>query len=204
MLFKKSESIEFAGRIMKKNRIPILIYDKQWKQVFHSNMNKSMETLSKNLQQLLDEEKELEKKLKSSQDRKRVLMNKIIHLSDRLNSRGEEIEISNMENARDEITKINDEIDEIRESLELYPKKIEIVNMELVKETAKTAYSEINTTESRLLDVDEEIHILREKLGMYWDEKESLEQKVQILYSLLHSIIGPEEIEKLDIRFFQK
>lgn len=204
MFLKKNESIEFANKIMKKSRIPILIYDQQWKKLFANSMNKSMETLSKDLQQLLTEEKELEHRLKSSQGRKRILMNKIIHLSDRLNSKGEEIEISDIEDAKDEIAKINEEIDEIRENLELYPQKIESTNMELLKETAKVAYSEINNTQARLSDVDEEINILREKLGQYWDEKEALEEKVQVLYSLLHSIIGPEEIEKLDVKFLQR
>ena len=51
-------------------------------------------------------------------------MNKIIHLSDRLNRKGEEIVISNMEDIKNEINNINDEIDEIRESLEIYPNKI--------------------------------------------------------------------------------
>jgi len=204
MLFKKNESIEFANKIMKRSRIPILIYDQQWKKIFSNNMNKSMEALCKELQQLLTEDKQLQKKLQSSLEKKRILMNKIIHLSDRLNSKGEEIAISNMEDTKNEITKINQEIDEIRESLEIYPEKIENINMELLKETTKIAYLSINTTEERLISIDKEIDLLREKLGQYRDQKESLEEQKQVLYSLLHSIIGPEEIEKLDIRFLQK
>ena len=89
------------------------------------------------------------------------------------------------------------------EELEIYPEKIEHVNLELLKATAKVSYAEINTTQSRLKTVDEEIEQLREKLGEYRDEKESLEKKVQVIYSLLHSIIGPDEIEQLDIKFFE-
>jgi len=72
------------------------------------------------------------------------------------------------------------------------------------EEDKKIAYLSINNTESRLISIDKEIDLLREKLGQYRDEKESLEEQKQVLYSLLHSIIGPEEIEKLDIRFLQK
>jgi len=204
MLFKKNESIEFANQAMKKRRIPILIHDQQWMKIFSSNMNKSMEVLSKELHKVLSDEKQIQQNLKSSLERKRILMNKIIHLSDRLNSKGEEIDISNIQDAKDEINRINEEIDKMRENLEMYPKKIENTNMELLKETTKVAYSQINNTETRLISVDEEIRILREKLGKYWDEKELLEEKAQVLYSLLHSIIGPDEIEKLDMKFFQK
>jgi len=204
MLFKKNESIEFANQAMKKRRIPILIHDQQWMKIFSGNMNKSMEVLSKELHKVLSDEKQIQQNLKSSLERKRILMNKIIHLSDRLNSKGEEIDISNIQDAKDEINRINEEIDKMRESLEMYPKKIENTNMELLKETTKVAYLQINNTETRLISVDEEIKILRERLGKYWDEKELLEEKTQVLYSLLHSIIGPEEIEKLDMKFFQK
>jgi len=204
MLFKKNESIEFANQAMKKRRIPILIHDQQWIKIFSGNMNKSMEVLSKELHKVLSDEKQIQQNLKSSLERKRILMNKIIHLSDRLNSKGEEIDISNIQDAKDEINRINEEIDKMRENLEMYPKKIENTNMELLKETTKVAYSQINNTETRLISVDEEIRILREKLGKYWDEKELLEEKAQVLYSLLHSIIGPDEIEKLDMKFFQK
>lgn len=203
MFFKRNDSIEFTDKIMKKSRIPILIYDKQWKEMFNNNMNKPMENLAKELKQLLDDETELHKKLKSNQNRKRILMNKIIHLSDRLNSKGEAVDVIDMENAKNEISILNEEIDKIREELEVYPQKIEDVNMELLGETAKVAYLEISTTESRLETVDYEIDSLRERLGEYRDEKEALENKVQTLYSLLHSIIGPEEIEKLDVKFFK-
>ena len=204
MFFKKDDSISFANKIINKRRVPILIYDKSWHILYGNNMNKSMESLSKDLQQLLLEEKKLQENLKASKERKRILMNKIIHLSDRLNSKGEENQILSIEEAKNEITSLNEIIDKTLESLELYPEKIADVNMELLKETTKSAYSEINNAQSRLISIDEEISILREKLGQCRDEKEGLEDKVQNLYSLLHSIIGPDEIEKLDTHFFEK
>lgn len=201
MLFKKNESIEFANRIMKQNRIPILICDEQWKKIFSNNMNKYMESLSRELKQLLDEERQLEQKLRSNKERKRILMNKIIHLSNRVNSNGEEDLIPNIEEAKYEIDLLNQEIDQIYESLELYPERIASKNIELLRETARVGYSEINQMETRLLTIDKEIDKLRQILGDFWDEKELLENKTQALYSLLHSIIGPEAIEKLDLNY---
>ncbi len=204
MFLKKNNFIEFTNKIMRKNRIPILIHYKQWKQLFSGNMNKYMENLSKELEKLIREEKELKKRLKDYQHRKRILMNKIIHLSDRLNVKGEPVDIVDIENSRIEILDLNEEIDKTRENLEAYAQKIENTNMELLEETAKISYSEIDKAETRIETVDYEIGLLRERLGEYWDEKEALEEKVQALYSLLHSIIGSEEIEKLDEKFFKK
>ncbi|ABW19810.1 hypothetical protein [Alkaliphilus oremlandii] len=203
MFFKKAASINFANKVMKKNRIPILLYNKHWRSLYNNNMNKSMENLSKELEKLLIEQKQAQDKLRVNKEKKRVLMNKIIHLSDLLNSKGEEVQVSSIEDAKNEINALNEEIDQLLEELEIYPEKIEHVNLELLKATAKVSYAEINTTQSRLKTVDEEIERLREKLGEYRDEKESLEKKVQVIYSLLHSIIGPDEIEQLDIKFFE-
>lgn len=203
MFFKRKDFIDFKDKIMRKNRIPILIHDKQWKQLFSNNMNKNMESLSKELGKLIKEEKELEKELKNSQHRKRIIMNKIIHLSDKLNIKGQAVDTTEMENAKNEISSLNEDIDKIRESLEEYPQKIEDINIELVEETANLAYLEIDEAESRIKVVDNEIELLRERLGEYRDEREALDKRAQTLYSVLHSIIGSEEIEKLDEKFFK-
>lgn len=204
MFFKKNDSAKFTNNIINKNRISILIYDTHWKELFCNNMNKTMKDLSDKLKELLDEEKELKKELDDYKYRKRILMNKIIHLSDRLNSNGEENAVLDIENAKIEIENLNEKINSIYEDLEIYSQSIKETNCELLKETANVAYSEINKTESRIKVIEKEIDVLREKLGEYRDEEEELEKKSSTLYSLLHSIIGPEEIEKLDLEFFDK
>lgn len=204
MFFKKNNPIEFTNKIIKKSRVPILIYDKQWKQLFSDKMNKTMENLSRDLEKLIEEEKVLEKNLKDYQHRKRILMNKIIHLSARLNIKGEEVNVLELDGARSEIANINHEIDRIREDLQIYPRKIEDLNLQLLKETTKIAYLEIDRAEDRMKVVDKEISLLRERLGQYWDEREGLEDRAQSFYSLLHSIIGSEEIERLDKKFLKE
>ena len=84
---------------MKKNRIPILLYNKHWRSLYNNNMNKSMENLSKELEKLLIEQKQAQDKLRVNKEKKRVLMNKIIQLSDLLNSKGEEVQVSSIEDA---------------------------------------------------------------------------------------------------------
>lgn len=203
MFFKRNNSIEFTNKIMNKGRVPILINNKHWRQLSLNNTNKTIDGLGKELEKLIEEEKRLHQDLKDYQHRKRILMNKIIHLSNRLNIKGEQIDILDLDNAKSEIAIINDEIDRIYESLEEYPQKIRDVNMDLLKETVKVSYSEIDKAETRMEFVDEEIRVLRERLGQYWDEKEGLEDKIQTLYSLLHSIIGSEGIDKLDEKFLR-
>lgn len=204
MFFKRNEAIQFTEKIMKRGKVPILIYDQNWKKIFSDGMPRSIEGLSNRLKELIADENDARKKLKTDRERKRILMNKIIHLSDRLNSNGDEALALDIENSKKEIEILNEEIEKTYESLEFFPGIIANANVELLKETTTIAYSEINSTEARLSVLDKEIAVLREKLGQLWDEKEGLETRAQSIYTLLHSILGREELEKLDTRFFDK
>lgn len=204
MFFKKNDSNKFINNVVNKNRIPILIFDKYWKELFSNNINKNMEELSNNLKELLEKQKNSKKELDNYKHRKRILMNKIIHLSDRLNSNGEEKLVIDIEHFKVEIEDLNEKINNVYEELEIYPENIKKVNSELLKETVNVAYFEINETESRIRVLEKEIELLRQKLGEHRDEQEKLDKKSHTLYSLLHSILGAEEIEKLDLKFFDE
>lgn len=204
MFFKKRLQFQLDENIIKKNRIPILTRDKEWNKVFEEYMNRSMDSMHKELEKLIEEERSYHVRLKSYQEQKRMLMNKIIHFSDLINSQNNEDALLELENTKEELDKINAEIDEIFIILETYPKRIEKINYQLLKESVAIAYKKIVDENSRLVAVDNEIEDLRERLGILRDEKEELEKKIEYLYSFLHSIIGHEEMEKLDILFLKE
>ncbi|MCC5912203.1 MAG: hypothetical protein JJT76_17440 [Clostridiaceae bacterium] len=204
MIFRKSVDIKVDEKIIKKNRVPLLIKDKQWKTIIGSTKNKMVDSLSKELNELVDEEKQLQKKLGTFKSDKEKLINRVLHLSDLINSQGQENAMAELENCKNQITIVNDNIDDTLEALEIYPSKIEEINLRLLKETIKIAYRDITTDNDELLLVDKKIQKLRGQLGQLRDEKSQLESRIGMLYSFLHMMLGPEEMEKLDIRFLDK
>lgn len=204
MFFRKDTDIQIDENIIKKNHIPILVRDKQWKDIISTKANKNIQSFSKNIENLLNEERELTKLLKDSKQHKTKLMNKILHLSDLLNRKGQEDVVAELEKCKEEINKTNHIIDETIEKLEIYPKEIERVNLALLKETINIVYKDISNDNEKLHAIDEEINVLREKLGNLRDEKDELEKNIEMLYSFLHTVIGHEEMEKLDIRFLKE
>lgn len=204
MLFKKNIDIYIDENIIKKNRVPILTKDRVWKDIIGANTSKSIQSLSNRLEELLEEEKKLKIQLKDNKQQKTKLMNKIIHLSNLLNSKGQENVLPEMERCKEEIEKINEAIDVIMEKLEEYPKEIEKINLALLKETIIIVYSDINTSQNRLFTVKDEIDELRAKLNSLREEKDLLEEKIELLYSFLHTVVGHEEMEKLDLRFLKE
>ncbi len=203
-MLKKKELDELLDQnIIKKKRIPILIRDTYWKRVFSQKINRVMEALIKQLQKLLVDEAENKKQLRLRRERKQQLMAKILTISDLVNSKGEENALSELERCTAEINTLNAEMEGLIQIVEEYPKEIEKVNLELLKESLRVAYSEFIDNHENLGKVNVEINKIRERLNALRLEKEDREKKEQALYSFIHSMIGHEEIEKLDIHYLK-
>ncbi|AOY74841.1 hypothetical protein [Clostridium formicaceticum] len=201
MFFKRAININIDEKIIKKNRIPILIKDKQWNHIMEGNKTRGVQGIAKRLEGLVNEEKILVQQLDGLKQTKEKLMNKILHLSDLLNTKGQEDVLEELEACREDINRINAEIDLVKESIDTHHIDIEEINLHLLKETIKIAYKDIKTNDSKLSAIDREIAQLREKLGDLRDEKVEVEQRIESLYSFLHMMMGHEEMEKLDLHY---
>ncbi|SCY49450.1 hypothetical protein [Alkaliphilus peptidifermentans] len=199
MFFKKTiKDIKLNEKVLKKSRVPILIKDSGWKKVFEPKKNRFMENLSKNLEALLNEERELKKEIRGKNERKLLLVKKILKLSELVNRDNREDALEEMERCKLEMQHLSTEIESLFLRLEELPREIEQNNLALLKETIKIAYDELSTNKNSLTTTDEEINTLRNRLGELRDQKEELEKKIDFLYSFLHTMVGYEEMESLD------
>lgn len=96
---------------------------------------------------------------------------------------------------------INQEIEHLQQRLELLPEEIEHLNFELLKETVDMAYTDIRTMGKEIPKLTDEILYLRQQLSEKWEQKTSMETRVDMLYSYLHNTLGYEETDKLDKEF---
>lgn len=203
MIFKKNININIDENIIKRKQVPILIKDKQWKKIISDNKNRTIKSLSLELEELIDEEKSFKREWTKHNQEKRKLMNKILHLSDLVNTKGQEDMLPELERCKEEINKVNQNIDKIMENLESYPSQIEKLNFNLLKETIKIVYQDMICSNDELFLVAEKMDKLRQELGELRDERIFLEERVEELYSFLHDTVGHEEMEKLDIKFLE-
>ncbi|SHJ61641.1 coiled-coil domain-containing protein [Paramaledivibacter caminithermalis] len=193
--------IQIDEKIIKRNKIPILIKDKHWRKLFNENSTKNMKRLSDKLEKLISEEKEITKLLKEANKEKKMLMNKILKLSDEANSNNNTAALDALENTRNKILEVNDRIDELQFRLEMLPKEIYDTNLELLKETIAISYEDIIEGRKRVSYLDKEIKDIRKKLGEMWEEKFTKENRINDLYLYLHGTLGHEETDKLDRKF---
>ncbi|PAB58749.1 hypothetical protein [Anaeromicrobium sediminis] len=195
-----SKNIMLDDKIIKKNKIGILIYDKDWKELFVNNMTRSMKKNAKILDELCNEHKSAEKNSILLKKKKKQIIKAILELSDEINNKNEG-SVERLENIKEQLVQINDQIDENQFLLETLPRKIKKYNLELLEESTYIAYKSIEKESKRVEELESEMTILREKLGNMRDEKISLQEKVDKVYEYIHNTLGHKEANKYDTKY---
>jgi flagellar biosynthesis/type III secretory pathway chaperone len=195
------KDIIFDNNIVKKNKIPILIYNPEWMQLFINFHSKSLKKSVTILEELLSRERTLEAEQKELEKRKKILMTKILYISREINEDNNLEAIPRMEETQKELLQINEKLPAIMEELETLPNLINNQNIAVLKETIKRAYDLIKENKDENLKCQEEITLIRQRLGELITRKIEAEERVNRLYSFLHGMVGVEEMEKLDDHF---
>jgi len=189
---------DIDGATIRKNKIPILIYTPEWIQLFSNFKSRSMQKSIAKLEELLAKEKNLEQELKELEKRKKISMNKILHLSNELNENNNEAFLEPLKESQKEILHINQRIPLILEELEALPSAIDQENAILLKETVKRTYELINESKQEADEMQQDISRIREALMELIQKKVDMDERVNRLYSYLHGIVGVDEMDKLD------
>lgn len=195
------KDIYFRDNIVKKNKIPILIYVPEWIQLFSDNKSRSMQKIINRLEELIAREKECASELDNMEIIKKKVMNKILYLSKDINEDNNMVALPKMKEAEREIIEINRKIPRLIEELENLPKIINEQNTLLLKETIKRAYQLINESKSGSERCQDQINEIRQSLAELIEKKVDMEEKVNKLYSFIHGMIGADEIDSLDESF---
>ncbi|MFZ5969462.1 MAG: hypothetical protein ACOYVK_20065 [Bacillota bacterium] len=195
------KEIDLDGNILKKNKIPLLIKDKEWRNIFEPYSTKKMKKIIEEMEDKIRLEKETYAQLKAYTKQKKELMEKILHLSNEANSNNNEEALDKLDRIKLDILKMNDIMDELQFSLEMIPRDLNHLNLELLKETIYLSYEDIKDGGTEIKVLHEDIIKLREQLTEKWEKKLKLEERVSLLYSYLHNTLGHEETDKLDQKF---
>ncbi|MDD3705763.1 MAG: hypothetical protein PHC45_06865 [Clostridiaceae bacterium] len=195
------KDIDFRDNIVKRNKIPILIYVPEWIQLFSASRSRSMQKIITGLEELIARDKECDSELRNLEKRKKTVMNKILYLSKDINENNDKEALPKMEQAEKEILEINTKIQKLLKELETMPNQINDMNTRLLKETIKKAYELIKESRSDAERSQEQINDFRQKLSELIQSKVDAEERLNKLYSFIHGMIGAAEMESLDESF---
>jgi len=195
------KNIDFKDNIVKRNKIPILIYVPEWIQLFSDNKSRNMQKIIAKLEELIAREKECDSELRSMEKRKKLVMNKILYLSKDINENNNEAALPKMEETEKELIEINQKMPILIEKMETLPDLINMQNTQLLKETIKRSYELIKENKSESEKCQEQVNEIRQKLASLIQRKVDTEEQVNKLYSFVHGMIGADEMESLDENF---
>ena len=203
LLGRKRVDFNISEKVLKKNKIPVLLEHEPWKKCYSTSRSREMEKWYGNLLEFVRENSQVKKSMSQMQTQKRTLMAKIVLLSRELNENSNGNAHDELDNAKAEIEMLNEKIDHSYERLEQLPGDIENANMELLKSTIKHVYENIATDEVKLKKVNETIEDKRAELDFLRKERDELSLKVESMYSFMHNTVGSKEMERLDRKFFK-
>lgn len=181
-----------------KSLIPLLIEDEIWKDLFSNIKDKEIISLKEQLKSLVESSRNVRKELPSKKEEKRKLITKILTLSDKVNN-DELVEgVDLLEDYKNELEELNDEIDELTFKSETIPSEVRKINLDLLIETIKYAYIDIIDSEENLKNIETELVELRKRLKEIIKEKYDYEEKRNEIYKFLHNTLGANEVDRLD------
>lgn len=187
-----------------KNKIPILIEDEYWLELFNEADNRAIKKYKGKLAELLKEQIDTEKEIKRLEKEKTKTMKMILIASDEINNEEKPEYINLLDEYRERLIFINETIDKLTFKLENIPTDIKETNFKLLEVTISYGYTQIKDKEERLDYTKKELKILREKIRKLNNEKREYEDYIGDTYTFIHRILGGKQVEKLDDLIFEE
>ncbi|SFI07750.1 hypothetical protein SAMN05192551_10652 [Tindallia magadiensis] len=198
MIFKNRPDIQLNEELVKRNKVPLLIKDPLWRSMSVHIKDRKIDALSKKLEQLVKEEKTNEAEINRFKKKKAETTKIILEMSHRLNENDQYHVIDKMDKTKEELQKVNQQLENAYEKRDRMPVDIQNANMELLNATVEKAALHLIKENQAHQKVEAEIEQVRNKLNVLREHKEKAEEKIQVYYQFLHSLLGPEQMEKLD------
>ncbi len=192
------KNIEIDKDILRNNKIPLLYKDPDWIDLFDQVEDKKINEIKLELEGKVSRELEIEKLIKDMQDEKTQCMKMILGVSDSINNSKKRGNIRLLDEYKEKIESINEEIDDLIFESETLPKEIRELNLNLLRETIRYGYDELSEKEEILKESLEEIDILREKMKSLIKIKYDYGDWINNTYTFFHGLLGSEIIEKID------
>lgn len=182
--------------------IPILTLDERWHGLFPDykktqkirDLEKKLNNLVKRQGRLNDDKKEM-KKLKH-----RLMEEIISNMGEGVGSAGA-LKQKKQDKSQKLIREINVKLAQSEDEVNLIPFKIKQANEELLTESLKIWYRELDSNKEQIQALTEWITDAREKLKVNILRKQDMEMENNSIYSYMHTLLGAGVMEALDDDF---
>ncbi len=199
MMGKKKNIMPGFGQMLHGKRIPLLILDQKWHQLFLDNKPKEIERLEQKLNKQLATQGKLNQELKDMKVLKKKLMKNIVVNMDEIGEHGHETR--KLQEDRRLITEINDKMEAEELQLEKLQGEMEEDNFLLMVETMEYCYRIMNSNETEREGLVIRIAQMRTELKTKIYRREVIEEQNRGIYAYLHDIFGAQVVDIFDLKY---
>ncbi len=179
-------------------RIPVLILDSKWHQLFKkAGITPEIEKLEKELTDLLKRQGRINSEIKDLKKIKGELMNNIVSSMDESGDKSEK----KVSDSKRLINESNEKMDALEDELLELPREIDKVNKELMIQTMALCYETLSENTDEIEKIADWIHEVRIQLKKNIIKKQEKEFQNADLYTYMHDIFGPDVMEIFDLRY---
>lgn len=204
-MFQRDKGYEeiLSDDVLRRSRIPLLHKDKIWISLFGKSDDKEINEIKDRLIELLQEEKKLKSILNKYKKDKTKYMKLILRTSESVNRDKNKDDIKFLDEYKERLITINEELDDIEFKLDVIPDEIRSANYALLNVTIKKGYIELREREEKLSGANEELNEVRERLKELIEIKVENEEWINEIYTFMHRLLGSDIIDVLDKKAFK-
>jgi len=183
-------------------RLPILTLDNKWHKLFtQAESNARIESLSKELNDLLMRQGKLNTETKDIKKIKKKLMDDIVQMTGSMDKELDKKTEKKLEENKRLIEECNEKMQDYADELRLLPGEIDHVNTQLMLATMETCYDYLQENTKEIDEIETWVREVRIELKKNLVRKQEKELKNHALYSYMHDIFGAEVIEIFDMKY---
>lgn len=196
---KKKNVMPGFGQMLHGKRIPLLILDQKWHQLFLDDKPKEIERLEHKLNKQLAAQGRFNQELKDMKVLKQKLMKNIVVNMDEIGEHGQETR--KLQEDRRLITEINDKMEDGDRQLKKLQEEMEEDNFLLMVETMEYCYRIMNSNEAEREELVVRIAQMRTELKTKIYRRETIEEQNRGIYAYLHDIFGAQVVDIFDLKY---
>ena len=185
------------SQLIKAAKIPILILDQKWHQLFLVNGKpEEVEEKEKELNELLQKEARCKQDIKDYKKVKQNLMSGIVAGMDD-SSEQRTIDVEEKKRLIDEA---NAKIEALEDELLEIPRQIRETNEELMVMTADYCYDNFRKNTEKINEISAWIKQVRHDLKVNVVKKQNREINTRQMYAYMHDVFGPQATNLFDLQ----
>ena len=184
---------------LKNKKIPLLVLDPQWHELFPEHRKTSeIKNCEKRLNELIRMQGQTANNIKEYDKAKKAIMDNIVSNMTDGSEPDSFLKVRKQEKNQKLMANLNDKISEAEEIQREIPAQIQLANRELLVEAMKVCYSELTSNTEQIEELEAWIAEARNTLKDKILEKQDMEMRNTQMYKYMHTLLGAQVVELFD------